>query len=336
MTSVVLASIVGAALFFVAGAVAAVLRRRPDSALGELRTDLASSRATNKLLEEDIDRHRRAAEARIAQLNDELAALRVAKPLGERATAQRAAESAAALERARGEATLATREAEKLNARVTDLERQLADRTRAARDVSTENEQLKGRLRDAEAIRVEYVRLRTAETDAQFLKAEVARLQGELRALHVEAIGGPRVARGSQPPRRPASSADWTIGDSLTTALERFADDGTRSLAVADAMGFPLANTGSDGHALAAYAAALYETAAKASQFLPVAAPRGVEMVDRQGTRVSVWTFDVDSDRLLLANLAVSPVDTKRVEGTLADLSTILEPTRASARVIRR
>ena len=41
-----------------------------------------------------------------------------------------------------------------------------------------------------------------------------------------------------------------------------------------------------------------------------------------------MWTFDVDGDRLLLADLAVTPADTTRVENTLSDLSAILAPTR--------
>jgi hypothetical protein len=148
--------------------------------------------------------------------------------------------------------------------------------------------------------------------------------------MHVEALGisRPRQARGSVQPR---TSSVRTIGESLTTVIDRFADDGTRSIAVADTMGFPLASTGNDGVALAAYAALLLESATKSRQFLPIGKPAGIELVDEQGTRVSVWTFEVDGDALLLANVAVSPVETTRVEHALAELGAILAPTQLRA-----
>ena len=100
-----------------------------------------------------------------------------------------------------------------------------------------------------------------------------------------------------------------TIGESLARVIERFADDGTRSSALADNQGFPLASSGADGLALSAYAAHLYESASRAKDYLPVGAPTAIEIVDANGVRVSVWALDVDADRLVLANLAVTPVD---------------------------
>ena len=108
--------------------------------------------------------------------------------------------------------------------------------------------------------------------------------------------------------------------------IDRFADAGSRSIAIADTLGFPLASHGDDGHALAAYAALLIEAANRAKQFLPVGRPTAIEIIDEHGARVSVWTFDVEPDRLMLADLAVSPVDHVRVEHALADLATILAP----------
>jgi hypothetical protein len=42
--------------------------------------------------------------------------------------------------------------------------------------------------------------------------------------------------------------------------------------------------------------------------------------------RVSVWALEVEGDRLMLANLAVSPVDQERVENALGALTQILAP----------
>ncbi|MBA3821936.1 MAG: hypothetical protein H0X17_23835, partial [Deltaproteobacteria bacterium] len=242
---------------------------------------------------------------------------------------ERARAGAGELERARNEAFAAARDLGQLQDRVTDIGRQLAERAQAARDLSTENEQLKGRVRDAEGLRAEYVRLRTSVTEAEFLKSEVARLEQELRTMRVDALGavGTQRARPARGTGRPLDPANLTIGESLASVLERFADGGTRSIAIADTLGFPLASNGNDGVALAAYAALLFESAARADQFMPVAQPAAIEVVDHQGARISVWAFPVDSERLLLANLSVTPVDSRRVDATLGDLASILAPT---------
>lgn len=233
------------------------------------------------------------------------------------------------LDRARSEAVAATTELAQLQRRLQDVERQLADKTALVRDLSTDNEQLKGRLRDADALRAEYVRLRTATTEAEFLKSEIARLQQEVRTMRVDALG----ATGAKAPPRPARGTDRqvtavqrTIGESLARVIERFADAGTRSSALADPQGFPLASNGTDAVALAAYAAHLYEAASRAKEYLPVGAPSAIEIVDTNGVRVCLWPVQVDADHLVLANLAVSPVDAARVETTLGDLVQILAP----------
>ena len=243
------------------------------------------------------------------------------------------------LERARSETTAAATELAQVQTKLRDIERQLADKIAAARDLSTENEQLKGRLRDAEALRAEYVRLRTATTDSEFLKSEIARLEQELREVRVTALGPRGLPQRQRPARgtdRQQTTTERTISESLARVIERFADAGTRSSAVGDPQGFPLASAGSDGVALAAYAALLNETALRAKEYLPVGVPTAIEVVDTSGVRVSVWSLEVDSERLLLANLAVSPVDAQRVETALGDLTHILAPSEARAGSARR
>jgi len=256
---------------------------------------------------------------------------------------ERAAKLQRELDTSRSDAIAAARDLEQAQGRLRDAERQLAEKTQAARDLSTENEQLKGRLRDAEALRADYVRLRTSVTEAEYLKGEVERLEKELRSLRVDALGAQRTrppARGTEPasnrestrpPRTPTLPPATSIGESLTHVLEKFADTSTRSLAIGDTQGFPLASSGADGVALAAYAALLIETASRADDFLPIASPTTIEIRDERGTCVSVWAFDVESERLLLANLAVSPADTARVQTTLAALTSILAPPRAAS-----
>jgi hypothetical protein len=233
------------------------------------------------------------------------------------------------LEQARADAAAARDELDAASARARELDEALAARTDSLRDLATEHEQLKGRLRDADALRAEYVRLKTNETEREFLKAEVARLEQELATTRAAALGAvaarpPRSARGTT---RPGTRPTGSIGESLASVLDRFADTGTRSIAIGDPQGFVLASSGDDGLGLAAHAAQLAETAARATQLLPVGAPAAIEVIDDHGARLSVWTFTVDGDRLLLASLSVSPPEPKRVEATLADLAAVLEPT---------
>jgi hypothetical protein len=398
-TLILIASLVGAVLFFVAGAAMMALRQQPQpravpalqpptdgetevETITRLRYALDDAEATvqrqvgvieeqNRLLERDVTNDRagvardmqalreradraEAISREAKRLRDEGAAKLRAEAELLRADAERLQKEAVAasaanhelrriaddrgqqLERARTDFVAATTEIAQLESKLRDIERQLADKVASTRDLSTENEQLKGRLRDADALRAEYVRLRTATTDSDYLKSEIARLEQELRAVRVDALG----ARGAQLRPRPARGTDRqpttperTIGESLARVIERFADAGTRSSALSDTQGFPLASSGTDGVALAAYAAHLFESASRAKEYLPVGAPSAIEIVDTNGVRVSVWSLDIDADRLMLANLAVSPVDSKRVETTLGDLGQILAPsgTRATA-----
>jgi hypothetical protein len=259
------------------------------------------------------------AEARAKHLGSELDRARSGLAREEARGKQLAAE----LDRARSSSAAAGTDVEHLESRARDAERQLADRSLTVRDLASENEQLKGRVNDAEALRAEYVRLRTTVTETSFLKAEVARLEEQIRSMRRDAMGAATPRRA---PAAPAVRPTGSIGESLSATLDRFADSHTRGSAIADALGFPLASRGEDGNALAAYAALLLESANRASQLLPMANPSAIELVDERGARISVWTFEVERERLVLVNLAVAPVDGRRVESTLAELRAILAP----------
>ncbi|NVB81957.1 MAG: hypothetical protein HOV81_26485 [Kofleriaceae bacterium] len=239
------------------------------------------------------------------------------------------------LDRSRNESVAATTDMAQVEAKLRDIERQLADKTAAVRDLSTENENMKGRLRDADALRAEYVRLRTATTDSEYLKSEIERLEKELRRARVDALGArtaptrPRPARGTD-----RQNTSRPISESLAMAIERFADADTRSSVLGDTQGFPLASSGSEGVALAAYAAALFESASRAKEYLPIGAPTAIELVDANGVHVSVWSLEVETEHLVFANLAVSAVDSKRVEATLGDLTQILAPSRPAEQAV--
>lgn len=239
------------------------------------------------------------------------------------------------LDRSRNESVAATTDMAQVEAKLRDIERQLAEKTATVRDLSTENENMKGRLRDADALRAEYVRLRTATTDSEYLKSEIARLEKELRRARVDALGArtaparPRPARGTD-----RQSTSRPISESLAMAIERFADADTRSSVLGDTQGFPLASSGTEGVALAAYAASLFESASRAKEYLPIGAPTAIELVDANGVHVSVWSLEVETEHLVFANLAVGAVDSKRVEATLGDITQILAPSRPSEQAV--
>jgi hypothetical protein len=332
-----LASVAGALLFFTAGAAMVALRRKPsvvpqrdapqrdDHADRELAALRARAERAEAMAPELEALRSRSGDAQTATKALE----RLHRELG---TAEEKSRHLTKLvDRSRTDALAATRDLEQAQARIRELEAQLAERTQAMRDLSTTHEQLVGRIADAEGLRADYVRLRTTATESEFLKSEVARLEEALKQSKIAALGA---ANTNRPPVRTARGSvripnipGRPIGESLATVMDRFADSGTRSIAIADTLGFPLASNGEDGLALAAYAALLIEAANRAKQFLPVGRTSAIEIVDEHGARISVWTFDVEPDQLLLADLAVSPVDPGRVDNALADLASILAPT---------
>ena len=337
-----IASLAGAVLFFLAGAAAAALRARgkhvapvaerpvfmreaiatpPALDTGELERAKHAEHAARQ----DLERSKQAELAARQDVERAKHAEQVARNDLERS---RKAEHGArqALERTKQGELVARRELEDHEQRLREVEAQLADKTQTVRDLAADNDHLKGRVNEAEALRAEYVRLRTATTEVAYLKSEIARLESELQASKVRALGGRariRPARGSVPA---IGAGPRPIGESLAAAIERFSASGTRSVAIADRVGFPLAASGDDGHPLAAFAALLFEAAGRASQLLPVAAPATIELTDRSGARISVWTFDVGHDGLMLVELAVSPADSARVDAALADCASILAP----------
>ncbi|MGA9522973.1 MAG: hypothetical protein WBV82_16010, partial [Myxococcaceae bacterium] len=265
------------------------------------------------------------ARARVPRVDGELAALRAS----EQELRAQVSRYVAELERERMEGTTAEVGWEQAQLRIQELERELAERTTTVRDLAIQNEQLKGRIHDAEGLRSDYVRMRTTATEAEFLKGEVARLEEELRTLRLDALGAQR-QRPARSTSKPVGSSD-SIGESLESIIERFSDSGTRSIAVADPQGFPLASRGDDALSLAAFAALLLEAANRARQFLPFAVPSSLELVDDRGARVTVWPFQVDDEPLLLTSLAVTPVESGRAEATLVDLAAVLRPLTAAA-----
>jgi hypothetical protein len=328
--SIWFASIAGAMLFFAAGAATMALRRErrrdPEHAVvAPAPMPAPTPSPIDPDMFAEVARLRVAlAAAEAAREDVEVTDAEVTAPTA-RAVAYRDPELTRELEGARDVAVAAKREAEQARARVVDLELQIAVKSDSVRDLSTENEQLKGRLRDAEGLRAEYVRLRTTAAELGFLKSEVARLEDELAATRAAALGAVRPrARGTA--SRPASQPKGSIGETLASVLDRFADAGTRSIAIGDRQGFVVASSGDDGTALAAHAAQLAEAASRAKLFLPIGAPASIEVMDEHGARVSVWTFPVDGEPLLLASLAVSAPEPTRVEATLADLAAVLTP----------
>lgn len=299
-----------------------VIRDTATREVGALRARVETAEADATALRASEQRLRSQLEVVQRELTAADVTIRQLRTVAEERTQQ--------IDRTRTESIATATDLDQAQTRLRDIECQLAERTNTVRDLATENEQLKGRVRDADALRGEYVRLRTAATESEFLKSEIVRLEKEVRAMRVDALGAqrPRPARGTD--RQPTGTTR-SIGESLSAVIDRFADAGTRSIAIGDVQGFPLASSGADGVALAAYAALLIESATRAKEFLPVGVPSAIEIIDEKGARVSVWAVNVESERMMLANLAVTPVDTKRLESTLAELTAILAPSKVAS-----
>jgi hypothetical protein len=216
----------------------------------------------------------------------------------------------------------------KADERLQAAERALAERAAALRTATTELDLLKRRVSEAEVMRADYVRLSTQATETEFLRSEVDRLTGELRTAKSYAIGGvkrlPRIATPA------ANGGTLSITEALSNAMEQFSDPQMHCIAIADKVGFPVSSVGDNGVELAGYAALLGDAAARAAQFLPLAAPASIEIVDDHGARISVWPFDVADERLMLVSLGVGATDAQRLERMLSEVIGILAPPRES------
>jgi TolA-binding protein len=291
-----LASCAGAVVFFVAGILVMSIRHRDRIAPGVVRAgpDLADGAL---------------AQAELTGIGRKLAAAEAAPPKP-------------------------TAEVERVAERLREAERVLGERTAQLREAGTQLAQLKTRIDDAEAMRTEYLRLRTHANEMEFLTKEVDRLHHELQAARSIALGG--TPRPTRPTRtvRPApggatNGATRSITDALASAIERFRGPQMRSIAIADKLGFPVSSYGDHGVELAAYAALLSDAAGRANQFLPVAVPASIEVLDEHGARVTVWPFNLGDDRLMLVNLSVGTTEASRVDVMLDDVIAILGPAAA-------
>jgi hypothetical protein len=99
-----------------------------------------------------------------------------------------------------------------------------------------------------------------------------------------------------------------------------------RCAAVVDEVGFLVSSYGDGGVELAGYAAMLTAAANRAAQFLPVAAPASIELIDAQGARISVWPFHAADTRLLLVKLGIGATEELRVQRVLSEVIRILTP----------
>jgi hypothetical protein len=288
-----LASVLGAVVFAVAGAMLALA----------LRGSRARAREAANTRELEQLRGRVAtADAEAEQLRttcEELASLLAEQQEGEPAT-------------------------QKLEERLEVAERAAADRVATMSSSTTEVELLKRRVAEAEVMRIDYLRLRTQVDETDFLRGEVSRLGDELRIAKSFAIGGvkriPRVAKPA------ANGGTLSITEALANAMEKFSDPKMQCIVIADKVGFPVSSFGDVGVELAGYAALLGDAAARAGLFLPLAAPASIELVDEHGARISVWPFDVADDRLMLVSLGVGTTDAQRLELMLSEVIGILAP----------
>jgi hypothetical protein len=281
------ASIIGAVLFFAAGALAMAIRRARRTTAADL-----------------------ALEVELRELRAQLVAARAAEDHARAAAVQ----SAPPVDTSRATA---------LEGQLRDAETSATARAAQLRDAMSQLELARARVSEAESMRADYVRLSTQVNEMEFLRGEVERLTVELKAAKAIALG---VRRPPSIPTPLGSRPPGSTTAALSSAIARFNDPQMRSIAIADRSGFPVSTHGEDAVELAAYAALLYEVGARANQLLPLTAPGSIEVVDEHGARVAVWPFDVADDRLLLVNLAIGATDRRRVQGMLSDVAGILGP----------
>jgi polyhydroxyalkanoate synthesis regulator phasin len=283
LASMWLASLVGAALFFVSGfflarrhstlaaAVDAVVPPRVPPPVVD--SPPATAAADPAHAAEDVDTLR-------AQVNDLRNALREARV------------------REQGHADV-ERELLRLRAERAQVEQ------KARRELAIELEASRRRAGELQQVHEENAALRQQVAELSADRDRLGQAEAELRDLRARQVA-------ASPPRLPRPLGSGTLrpaGDPRSTAeqlsglLARVRGKSMRGIALADDLGLPIVGLGDDTGSLAAFAGYLTEIGRKTRDFLPLAALRRVTVEDENETTVTACPHGAGDGHIALVTL---------------------------------
>ena len=206
-----------------------------------------------------------------------------------------------------------------------DIERELlrlrADRAgveqKARRELAIELEAAHRSLTELELVRDENASLRQqlalASSAGERLGAAEEELR-TLRALQLAVSPPPRLSRQSTSPMRTNGDSRST-SEQLSRLLSRLRGKNMRSIALADDLGLPIVGLGEETSSLAAFAGYVTDIGRKTRDFLPMAAVRRVTIEDENEATVTACPLTAGDAHIALVTLTVGPGPSARQMG---------------------
>ncbi len=206
-----------------------------------------------------------------------------------------------------------------------DIERELlrlrADRAgveqNARRELAIELEAARRSLTELEVVRDENASLRQQLALAGAAGERLAAAEDELRALRARQLAAsppPRLPRQSTSPMRPNGDSRST-SEQLARLLSRLRGKNMRSIALADELGLPIVGLGEDTSSLAAFAGYVTDIGRKTRDFLPMAGVRRVTIEDENEATVTACPLTAGDAHMALITLTVGPGPSARQMG---------------------
>jgi len=206
-----------------------------------------------------------------------------------------------------------------------DIERELlrlrADRAdveqKARRELAIELEAARRSLAELELVRDENAALRHQLAEARAAGERLAAAEEELRDLRARQLAGappPRLQRQSSSPLRPTGDARST-SEQLSRLLSRLRGKHMRSIALADELGLPIVGLGEDTSSLAAFAGYVTDIGRKTRDFLPMAGLRRVTVEDENESTVTACPLAAGDAHMALITLTIGPGPSARQMG---------------------
>jgi hypothetical protein len=185
------------------------------------------------------------------------------------------------------------------------------------RELAIEIESTRRKLTELDQLRDENSVLREQAAEAAAATARIAALEEELRdmrALGLAPSPPPRRSHASSALLRPIGEVRST-SEQLSGLLSRLRGKSMRAIALADDLGLPIVGLGDDTSSLAAFAGYMTDIGRKARDFLPLGSLRRVTIEDQNDGTITACPLAAGDSHIALVTLTLGPGPSARQMG---------------------
>ena len=170
------------------------------------------------------------------------------------------------------------------------------------------------RLDGVEILRTDYRRAKVKGGEADRLRREVDSLQTELSTK--------AVVEDLTPLGDDAAAKD--NAKSLQEAVSNLLNEDTFAATIVDDAGLQIVSAGSSDDALAAFSVLMNAACTRAPGFVPIDDPYVITLIDSDGSRVSLWPFNVNERQMALVTLSKAHPATAAVNTAISKVRALL------------